>query len=377
MKVITVVELNNIDGYPPVQTLIRVLLNKGYKVNLIGRNVSKISADISENSNYVGYETAKYSKINNILQAAVNRFYMVLNARKLLKSIGEQSDYLWTTSMKSVQILGKNILKYKNILQLMELAEHGYLVSKIHIKFPINKYARLSWKTVVPEINRAYIQKVWWDLSETPYVLPNKPYSLDYGEVYGELSSAIEIMKKEKKKIILYLGGIWRDRDFEIYAKAISRMNGYVLYIVGKTFSDEGKIMIDRLQKEYGVVYLGGFNPPKHLAFVQHADIGLLPYKPVKSGNLSELNALYCAPNKIWEYAGFGVPMVGSDVLGLKLPFEQWNIGRCCDLNDEDSIIKAIEEVDRNHDEMSKNCYKFYDSVDLEKIVSEILEDKN
>ena len=68
--------------------------------------------------------------------------------------------------------------------------------------------------------------------------------------------------------------------------------------------------------------------------------------------------------------------MVGSDVLGLKLPFEQWNIGRCCDLNDETAIIKAIEEVDRNHDEMSKNCYRFYDSVSLEKIVSEILEDE-
>ena len=154
-------------------------------------------------------------------------------------------------------------------------------------------------------------------------------------------------------------------------------MDGYVLYIIGKAFSIEGQRLIDKLQKEYGVIYLGGFNPPKHLAFVQYATVGLLPYKTVKSGDLSELNALYCAPNKIWEYAGFGVPMVGSDVLGLKQPFEKWNIGRCCDLNDEASIVRAIEEVDRNYDEMCKNCYKFYDSVDLEKIVSEILEDEN
>ena len=154
-------------------------------------------------------------------------------------------------------------------------------------------------------------------------------------------------------------------------------MSGYVLYIVGKTYSEEGRNLLDKLQKKYDVIYLGGFNPPKHLAFVKYAHIGLLPYSPLKSEVTSELNALYCAPNKIWEYAGFGVPMVGSDVLGLKLPFEQWDIGRCCDLNDEASIVKAIEEVDRNHDAMSKNCYKFYDSVDLEKIVSEILEDEN
>lgn len=93
----------------------------------------------------------------------------------------------------------------------------------------------------------------------------------------------------------------------------------------------------------------------------------MLQYKSAKSPILSEHNALYCAPNKIWEYAGLGVPMVGSDVLGLKLPFEKWNIGRCCDLNDEGSIIRAFEKVDKSYDKMRNSCYRFYSSIDLEK----------
>lgn len=375
MKTITVIELNSIDGYPPVQTLIRVFLNKGYRVNLIGRNVSRISKDILENNNYIGYETSKYSEIHNNILAALNRLYIMKKSQKLLKYLGCQSDYVWTTSMQSMQLLQGHVLKYKNILQLMELAENGYLVRERYVKFPIDKYARLSWKIVVPEINRAYIQKVWWNLPSLPYVLPNKPYSIDYGEITFELKIAIDQMEKERKKIILYLGAIVADRDLEQLANAVKKCDDYALYIVGKALSDEAKNLVKRLESNYNCVYLGGFNPPGHLALVQYARIGLLPYKPASVPGLSDLNALYCAPNKIWEYAGFGVPMVGSDVPGLKLPFEQWNIGRCCDLTDEASIIKTIEEVDRNHDEMSENCYKFYDSVDLVKIVSQILED--
>ena len=183
-------------------------------------------------------------------------------------------------------------------------------------------------------------------------------------------------MKEEKKKIVFYLGAIGSDRGLVQCAKAIHQSKEYAMYVAGRSGSQDGDETLKILTEKYDAVYLGAFNAPKHLALVQYAYMGLLPYKPAKIPPLSDLNALYCAPNKIWEYAGFGLPMVGSDVLGLRLPFEQWNIGCCCDLNDEAAIINAIKEVDKNHDEMSKNCYKFYDSVDLEKIVSEILENE-
>ena len=373
---ITIVELNSISNYPPVQNIIKILLMKGYKVNFIGVEVSEISEEIKSNLSFNSVETSLYHGNLSLWKHRINTLYIMHSARIAIKSCMKTSEILWTTSMKTSSLIGKQGMKYKTVLQLMELAENGYRF-RHYFKIPIKKYAQFAWKTVVPEVNRAYIQKIWYELEKTPIVLPNKPFSLDYGEIDPKLEEVISVMKKENKKIILYLGGIFADRNFESYAQTIGKTDDYVLYIVGKFFSDDGKKLIEKLQNEYGVVYLGGFNPPKHLAFVKYAHIGLLPYMPTKSPILSELNALYCAPNKIWEYAGFGIPMVGSDVLGLKLPFEQWNIGRCCDLNSETSIINAIEEVDRNHDEMSRNCYKFYDSVDLEKIVSEILEDEN
>ena len=95
----------------------------------------------------------------------------------------------------------------------------------------------------------------------------------------------------------------------------------------------------------------------------------------MKGGGLSELNALYCAPNKIFEYSGYGIPMVGSDVLGLKLPFEKWNMGVCCRDNSEQSIYEAIDKVDKAHEEMSKNSRLFFESVDLDESVKNILKD--
>lgn len=279
----------------------------------IGREVSSISEDIKDNINFKSIETSLYAKKTTAYKKIINRIHINLVARHSLKKCMETSEALWTTSMFTTCIVGKQAANYKTVLQLMKLAENGYIFRR-HLKIPIKKYAKSKWKTVVPEINRAYIQKIWRDLDKTPVVLPNKPFSLD---------------------------------------------------------------LVDKLKWEYNVAYLGGFNPPTHLSLVQYSRIGLLPYNSMYSSDYSCLNALYCAPNKIWEYAGFGVPMVGSEVLGLKFPFEQWNIDHCCNLNNEASIIKVIEDVDRNHAEISKNCYKFYDSVDLKKIVSEILEDEN
>ena len=330
--------------------------------------------NILESERYEGYELSIY-RGKSFLKKICSRLMLHKDVLRFLRNCMEKSDILWTTSMQSIRELKGEVLKYKHVLQLMELTKYGYMYHT-KFRFPIAKYAKNAWRTVVPEINRAYIQKIWWELSQTPHILPNKPYSLDISDIIPELSEAIDKMKAEKKKIILYLGGLHDDRSFEEFAKVISDSDEYRMYIVGKTFGN-GERVLNRLINEHRAVYLGSFDPPKHLCVVKYAYIGLLPYMPGNNGELSELNALYCAPNKIWEYAGFGVPMVGSDVLGLKLPFEQWNIGRCCDLNNEASIIKAIEEVDRNHDEMSKNCYKFYDSVDLEKVVSEILEDEN
>ena len=123
------------------------------------------------------------------------------------------------------------------------------------------------------------------------------------------------------------------------------------------------------------VRYIPFLPPPDHLRITRHADFGLLPYIPVGAFHYSPLNALYCAPNKIFEYAAFGIPMLGTRVPGLEIPFHQYQMGICCDRK-ADSVGKALEILFQDYDIRSRNSRRYYDSVDLDQIVErEILED--
>lgn len=71
------------------------------------------------------------------------------------------------------------------------------------------------------------------------------------------------------------------------------------------------------------VVYIPFIQPPYHLLATQYADIGVLTYVSSKR----DLNALHCAPNKLFEYSVWGLPMIGNNIPRLAYPFEKYNIG--------------------------------------------------
>ena len=378
MKTITIVEVNNVMDYPPIISLVKNLLRNGNKVKLIAYNASALSDEIPTNENYTFYSlrhTEKGDAGKNVIKHIKNRMVLSKEVRTAVEKAMQNSDILWTTSNNTVRVLGKNILKYKNVMQLMELMQYGYFYKKI-VKYNIEDLARKSWKVVVPEENRAYIQKAWWNLDKVPYVLPNKPYSIDNFETTDDMDEAIKKIQNEKRRIVMYLGGIWPDRDLSKFSEAIKRCGeNYCLYIIGKPSDSEQERLLNKMIDNGNVEYLGYFKPPKHLEFLKYAYIGLLPYKPSSAGVFSELNALYCAPNKIYEYAAFGVPMIGSDVLGLKIPFEKYGIGKICDTEEPESIATAIKSIEIDHDSMSENCSRFYDDTDLDKIVQSIIND--
>ena len=372
-KRIVIAETGSIMTLPPLINLIQCLLNNNNSVVLVSRGGEKLPTSILENKQFKYIELKNKENSKNLISKFISRKKETNEIINRTKEAMSDADILWTATVTTVRELRSIIPSYKNVFQLMELAQYGHITR--HIKFSLGELARNSWKNVVPEENRAYIEKAWWDLPSVPYVLPNKPYSLDFS-ISDDMQNALSVIKSENRKIVLYLGGIFPDRNLEAYANALKKTsNEYVLYIIGKAYDREGQERLDRLVNEYGAVYLGYFDAPKHLAFVKYAYIGLLPYKTAHVVGQSELNALYCAPNKIYEYAGFGVPMIGSDVLGLKNAFEKWNIGICVDDSNSDEFYKAVIEIGASHDIMSKQCYKFFASVDFDEIVNKIIND--
>lgn len=377
---IVLVNLGSIFNLPPAINLIKCLLANEYRVHLISENVEKITSDILNNKN-LSYTEIMGHEGHSIITRIKRRLIAGKQYREYVTKCMDMDDILWTTTDATVRILGGCVLKYKHVMQIMELQHRTPLYNGAkYLHYPIEKYARKAWKIVVPERNRAYLQKLWWKLDKVPHILPNKPYDLDTGDLSEEAKEALEIIKEEKKKVIIYLGVFAFDRDLNTFAEAIKKVDGdYALYLLGRvsiygSYAENKKVLDNLLEKYPNVHYLGFFSAPTHLEFVKYAHIGLLPYyiNPDKSFS-NQLNVLYCAPNKIFEYAGFGVPMIGTNVLGLKEPFEKYNVGICCSDFNVDQITDAIETIESSYDVMSHNCKMFFESIDIDKIVNEIL----
>lgn len=371
MKIL-VVHYSQLNAFPPVISLIQNLINNNHKVTLISEGINSLSKNIIKNKNFKGIEINSSYK-NGIFQRIYHLIKRKRKLKYLIKREMRQNDLIWTTTAITAREIGKELFKYKHIMQLMELVEDIPLFSKqLIFKAHLYKIAQKAYKVVVPDENRAYIQKTWWNLSNKPTVLPNKPYLSDnkFTEIPEEI---IRKIKEDKRTIILYQGVFKGDRNLDEFAKAIQKLGNekYGFYIMGQDSE-----MRKNLCKKYPFInYLGFIAPPNHLKITKMAHIGILPYIPDKTAPYfwSELNALFCAPNKIYEYALCGLPMIGTDVPGLKYPFEKYNIGVCCKQLKKEDIITAIKYIESNYESMCENCKTFYNSIDLDKIVKEII----
>lgn len=373
---IIVLHYGNVMLYPPVISLLDNLIANNRNVVLIAGNTKRLPSRILEAKNIV-VRDMPIDGSSNPLGRLRRRLLLGGAYKNALESSHDDGDVVWTTTDSTVRALNTALKGKKHVLQLMELEESFPLFSGAKVlKFELDEYAREAWKVVVPERNRAYIQQVMWKLERVPEVLPNKPYSLDPGNIDNAAEELVSQISREKRKVIMYLGVMSVDRDLGPFADAVEMMGDeFVLYALGKIPVGQNEAFISFLTSHPQVKYLGFFNPPTHLHFLRYAHIGLLPYiTNYESKVISPLNVLYCAPNKIYEYAGFGVPIVGTDVLGLRIPFEKYNIGVCCKDLKPGSIREALSYADENHDRMASGCRDFYEDTDLDAIVKAILD---
>lgn len=367
---VLVVHNAELSHFPPVLNLLQCLSDLGNEVVLLCKDHDDIVKDLKiPRLKHVPIPSAEdCGKLKKIIKYVQRKGYI----KNKVKELMENCDIIWTTTDGTVREIGDLLLDYPHIMQLMELIEYMPKFPGIsYLHFNIEKYARKAVKVVVPEYNRAHIQKTWWGLNETPIVLPNKSYSIpNLVSIPEDLKNIIMMMKNEKRKILLYQGVFFKDRDLDIIAEATEALSDkYCLYIMGRE-TDYSKDLMNRYPNIVKIPFL---NPPKHLYITSYAHVGLMPYVAKKTFYFSILNALYCAPNKIFEYAGCGLPMLGSQVPGIELPFARYNIGRCYE-NNVESIKKELKYIDEHYDEMKKNCLNYYDSISLKNIVGEILD---
>lgn len=212
---------------------------------------------------------------------------------------------------------------------------------------------------------RAWLMKAHYLLKEIPVSIRNIPPFSKTIISDEELFKLYPILRKksEGKILLVYQGDVSLDRGVADFVRAMRYLNErFMLLIVG------GGPDMERLRcivKEDGLeesTVLVGKVPMSHLYdILRMCDIGIVTY-PQKG-----LNNIYCAPNKTYEYAQAGLPLIMTNQPPLQTIAKKYAIGiavpRLSDLSSNEKyyrdIASAVASIAENRVNYHKRLERF------------------
>ncbi len=196
---------------------------------------------------------------------------------------------------------------------------------------------------------RARLMAEHYCLAQTPEYMRNIPsqQSQSPGDDIIQIYPALA-RRDEAERIILYQGDVSLIRGLAIFVAAMTYLpTHYRLVIVG-----DGPDLLHLQDLAAEVTRQGRFavlgRVPNHLlpAITAQADVGIVTY-PYEG-----LNNIYCSPNKIFEYAQAGLPVVATEQPPLKEMVESYGIGELLGRDDgpmeiADTLRNVVEHKER------------------------------
>ncbi len=366
--------------FPPTTSLIKALTELNIEVIHLGYYSDKIQRKEFERKGVSFVDLIQYNNTDSLITKLIKQNRFKKRVKKYLSSASiTDNDFVWILNAETVCLLSDIVGKYRTILQFYEF-QNPVFNWKYWLMNPTYNYVKTlhkAEKIVHCEYNRAQISKGLYDLETLPYILPNKPYVEDnLGEIPQDVRSLVDAIKSKTdgKKVILYQGIFKsKERRLKEFCQAIRDMpNDFVLIAMGRGNED-----YEQLKREFEcdrILFVPFVRPPYHLLVTELASVCVLSYFPSSETFAHTINPIYCAPNKIFEYAKFGKPMISNDIPGLYYPFKIYNCGRCIKYPmTVENVKDALNEIFDNYDSLSKGALDLYKSVNIKEIVSEIV----
>ncbi len=361
-----IIQVEDIFKYPPTITLLNILTYFNQEVSLVN---AFESAEVNNLCQKKGIKLINLKVRYDLKENGIKKLIKIPIIRKSIKEIvmnNRDDSIFWIMTSTTMKCIGSNMWNSRYVLYMYELYEKLKYHKLIpYFQIDLNKLFNNASLIIECEKNRSYIAQALFNLDVKPVVIPNKPYlfgmteQISLNKADSKLSQINEILKEATEKyVILYQGVIDDERPIHLFSKAVEQLGDKFLLII---MSDQ----IDKLEYIGTNTRLISFiEPPTHLEITKKADLGILVYKPSNSSETSYLNSLYCAPNKIFEYAMFDIPMIGNNVPGLANVLEEHGVGRCFDSLEISEIKKIIKFMYENHAMFKGRARKYYDSVD-------------
>lgn len=362
-KVVYVVK-NKMHYYPPCISQIRMLNKLGVDVEVLYGTSDESIVSKLQNEGIVCKQIG-----GQIDYKKETKFKKTLNWCRFRKAfISEVKNYtsdtlFWFGTAETIlAISGK--LKNKNyIITFLELMDHSY-VKKLLLKKIVSNAKAI---TVCEEV-RGYLMQNWWKLKELPYVFPNKPYdNITTPRIKPSCDVTRSIIDSIKdKKVILYQGIIQNTEEILEVAKALKEINSdyhFLLMGIDKYNS------VEKIKEIYDkTLYFNYVPAPLHLEITSYARFGIAYYRP------DSLNKVFCAPNKIYEYAGFGIPTICNNIPGLTNTVGKYNAGMCVKFTSS-NIASAIQDMENSYEIYSQNSKLFFEKTDTLSTMAQLIDD--
>lgn len=212
----------------------------------------------------------------------------------------------------------------------------------------------------------AWNRNLYGTLPEPTITLLNvpEPVTIDRSK---DLRSALNI--PEDQRIVIYQGSIQENRGIEPAIDAVETLEDVTLVVIGY---GHHRPVLESLVAERGltakVLFFGPVPNNELISYSASADVGLAN---IVNSSVSYHTSL---PNKLFEYAMAGIPVVGSDSPEIGRVVREEGIGETCDAQDADAIRAAISTILENparYEPGLQHAAKTYNwSVEQEKLVS-------
>lgn len=365
MKKIVYILKTKLHYYPPCVSQIRMIKKLGVDIEVLYGTCHEKTLEMLENEGIKCIKVANLKDENkSFFQKLSSWLRFRIGLSKLMKKYDKNNTLFWFGTAETAIPMLLKTKRYKYNLTLLELLDDDKIK-----RFLLKGIIKNAISICCCEDTRAWIVKYWFSLDELPFVFPNKPYeqlTTPHAKPSTELTEKI-IKDIKNSNVLLSQGVLQTPEELIEFAKALNHTKKKYKFVL---MGIDKYNCVEKLKNYYDDIYYIEYVPaPLHLEITSYARIGINFYRP------NCLNKAFCAPNKIYEFSGFGIPIIGNNIPGLKNTIGLFKAGLCIDLKEE-NIIKAINEIDENYDEYSKNAKIFFEHTDNLETMKKLLKNE-
>ncbi|WP_281613893.1 glycosyltransferase [Flammeovirga sp. SubArs3] len=241
--------------------------------------------------------------------------------------------------------------KSKFVYHQFEVIEEKKLdyVSILLLKY-FKKKVKKTDLFIFPEKNRKCLFYKKMLLTEAPfYILPN---TCDVKEMKQNKALVLNDIPQDVT-IVAHVGRLGGGNDylpeFLIAIKKMFELNeNFHFLFIGNSTKEIEEFLLN--YKGKNVTVTGFINHSELDAYYRRIDIGLVLYK-----NTSE-NFEYCAPNKLYEFWSYGIPVLGHQLTGLVDVYkDKENLGELIKMDDNIQFCKGFRKLNEiSHNDVQK-----------------------